>query len=132
MSLVQAIYERWQADPRLTALIPPARVYSGRAAGDAVRPYAVIGEAPGAAARHTTHVAIESVAIELTAWSDDPRLARALLDEWRRVFERQAFPAGGARCLLMQAEMARVIAPDDSGWQAAARYRVLVERPAES
>lgn len=132
MSLVQAIYERWQADPRLTALIPPERVYSGRAAGDAVLPYGVIREVPGAGTRHTTHVAIESAAIELTAWSDDPRLARALLDEWRRVFERQAFSAGCERCLLMQAEAAHVLADDQHGWQAAARYRVLVERPAET
>lgn len=130
MSLAQAVYERWLADSALTDLVPAGRVYSGRAAGDAERPYAVIEVSAIGAALHTTHVGVQNLRVELTGWFDEPVPASQLLNEWRRRYDRQSFAAGAQRCLLMQCVDERTIPETDRGWKAVAVYSALCERPA--
>ena len=130
MSLAQAVYERWLADSGLTDLVPAGRVYTGRAAGDAQRPYAVIEVSAIGTALHTTHVAVQNLRVELTAWFDEPSPASQLLDEWRRRYDRRSFAAGAQRCLRMQCVEERMIPEADRGWKAVAVYSALCERPA--
>lgn len=132
MSLLEAIYKRWLSEPRLTALVPAGQVYTGRAAGDAVRPYAVIVGASAQSAVNTTHATVQKVRVELTAWFEDHASAGRLLEEVRRGYERQSFAAGDERCLLMQCEEERISADEDRGWRAIAVYRALHQRAAAS
>lgn len=130
MSLARAIYERWQADGRLAQLVPGARVFSGRAAGDVTLPYAVITEMETQRGMHTTHSAIETARFEFSAWVEQLADARRLLEELRRCYDRQSFVFGAVRCLLMQSEEER-IAPEENGcWRAMAIYRMTHERAA--
>ena len=130
MSLAQAVFERWLADPRLTDLVPPQRLYTGRAAGDVDRPYAVITVSGVDGALHTTHVAIQNTRVELSAWFAEPAPASRLLEEWRRSYDRQSFADGDQRCLLMQCVDERTIPEDGRGWKAVAVYHALYERRA--
>lgn len=128
MSLVQAIFERWLADPRMTALVPAGRVFTGRAAGDADRPYAVIAASTAESALNTTHATIQKVRVELTAWFEEHASAGQLLEELRRGYDRQSFADGADRCLLMQCEEEQITPEDNRGWKVVAVYRALHRR----
>jgi hypothetical protein len=130
VSLAQAVFERWLADPRLTKLVPPGHVFTGRAAGDVQLPYGVILVSVAAGALHTTHVAVQNMRVELAAWFEESAPASRLLEEWRRNFHRQSFSNGDQRCLLMQSVDERVVPEDSRGWKAVAVYSALYERPA--
>ncbi len=129
MSLAQAIFERWLADPRLTDLVPPGRVFTGRAAGDVDVPYGLIVVSTAAGALHTTHVDVQTMRVELAAWFEESAPASRMLEEWRRNYHRQNFPAGDERCLLMQCVDESLVAEESRGWKAVAVYRALHERP---
>lgn len=130
MSLAQAVFERWLADPRMTGLVPPGRLFTGRAAGDVDRPYGVIVVSAADGALHTTHVAVQRMRVELTAWFEESAPASRLLEEWRRSYHRQSFSDGDQRCVLMQCIDERTVPEDSRGWKAVAVFSALYERRA--
>ena len=114
----------------MTDLVPPDHLYTGRAAGDVDRPYGVITVTVADGALHTTHVAVQNMRVELSAWFEEPAPASRLLEEWRRSFDRQSFSDSPQHCLLMQCIDERTVPEDDRGWKAMAVYSALYERPA--
>lgn len=130
VGLAETIYERWLAEPRLLALAPAERVFTGRAAGECRRPYAVITGLGVQPACRTTHSAIDSARLEIAAWVEEHALARRLLDQLRQTFDRQAFAVEQDRCLMMQLDDERITAEADQGWRAVAVFHALCERAA--
>jgi hypothetical protein len=128
VSLAQAIYERWLQAPRLIALVPGDRVFTGRAAGDVAIPYAVIAGLGAQSSVRTTHTTVDSARFEIAGWVDEHAAARLLLDELRHTYDRQGFAVENDRCLLMQLEEERITPEGDCGWRAVAVYRALHER----
>ena len=124
MSLARTIYERWQTDGRLTAIVPGERVFSGRASGETARPYAVILGLRTQRGVRTTHAAIETTDFEFTAWVEQHADAQRVLDELRRRYDRQSFASDTEECLLMHCEDER-IAPDEND-RCAAQSRSIV------
>ncbi len=129
MSLTRAIYERWQTDGRLTALVPAERVFTGRAGGETTRPYAVIAGLGTQLGVRTTHAAIEIARFEFSAWVERHTDAQQVLADLRRRFDRQSFAAEDETCLLMQCDEERVVPEENDVWRAVAVYRAMQQRP---
>jgi hypothetical protein len=132
VSLARAIYERWQTEGRLTALVPGDRVFTGRAGGETSRPYAVIAPVGARPEVHTTHATIETSRFEISAWLEPHADAQWLLEELRRAFHRTSFVAESAECLLMQCEEEKITPEEFDGWRAVAVYRAVCRRPVTS
>ena len=129
MNLEQAIHERWAADAALAALVPAARVTTGRSLRTA-RPYVtILPERAQTSVRSNAGETIEEITLRMNVWHDDYGAARAVVERIRAVFNGVGFALSGARRVLHMRRLSEsALQHADGVWQLSVRFVALVLR----
>ena len=91
MSLEQAIHQRWTDSAALSALLPPARLTTGRSGGGE-RPYATIQSLRRSQTLPTNAGnTVEEASMDLCVWHDDFDVGEQIVEYIQTVFDRAVF-----------------------------------------
>jgi hypothetical protein len=128
MSLEQAIHEQWAAEAALNSLVPAARVFTGMAVGEVVRPYVVLAERQShAELRASGGGAVDRVQLAFHVFAADLDEAKAIAAAVAEHFDRSSFARDEGAVLAMRMHAASEHMHDDGVWEMTATYAALVE-----
>ena len=130
MNLEQAIHQRWADTPALEALLPAARLKTGRTRGDPM-PYATLSRRRNRTRLRTNAGdAIDEVALEIDVYCDDYDAGRAIAAAVQAAFDRAGFDLpGGDRAVQMRRADDAASQDADGTWQFALQFLVQVHLP---
>jgi hypothetical protein len=127
MSLEQAIHEYWASTAALDALLPAARVTTGRSSGVAM-PYATIEQIESRPTLPTNlGDAVEAVTIRVTLWHDDHAAGHAIAEQVEIALDRATLTLpGGGQVARFRRLRSSVSQHPDGLWQWTVELRARV------
>ena len=128
MSLEQAIHLRWQNDAPLAALVPIARVFTGKAVGSPLLPYVVLTRQAAEPIDYTSSgTRIAGAVMQFDVIDDDLDDAKAISVEMLRLFDRADFAMTVGTVLNMQLRDQREEMHDDASWCLSIEFDVMTQ-----
>jgi len=126
-TLITELHALWAADNTLCALLPAARVFTGRvpAPDSATMPYARIEQPGGARGIRTNESIYPEVSIVFHVWSDDFDTADAIRKAIEQVYQNQEFDydAGSVKDLRYNSHTSRQPdLPTYTAWETLVSY----------
>jgi hypothetical protein len=130
MNLEQAIHQRWADTAALEALLPAARLATGRSQGD-VMPYATLArEQNRAALRTNAGDALDETILRIDVWCEEYDAGHAIAEQVKAAFDRSAFDlSGGDRVVQMRRSSDSASQDADGVWRFTLRFLVHVHLP---
>ena len=130
MNLEQAIHQRWADTPALEALLPAARLKTGRSRGDPM-PYATLTRQRNRTAlRSNAGDAVDETALQIDVWCEEFDAGHAIAEQVKAAFDRAAFDlSGGDRVVQMRRTGDAASQDPDGVWRFALQFLVQVHLP---
>jgi len=130
MNLEQAIHQRWADTAALEALLPAARLKTGRSRGDSM-PYATLTrERNRTALRSNAGDALDESKLRIDVWCEAFDAGHAIAEQVKAAFDRTAFDLSGDDRVVQMRRIGDAASQDADGvWRFTLRFLVHVHLP---
>ena len=108
MTLEAKIHTIWPTVPALEALLPVARVFTGRAPRGSTMPYASIQRPAGTVTGRTDKATVKQVQLRIQVWHTDFDAGQAIHDAIESAFENRDFDLTDGKVIDLE--------PDSKYW----------------